>query len=141
MPAHQDLWRDNRCDFREQFSPRQPGFDREAAALIVREAKAEATKLNPKDAIFLPQIPRNQSPAALQKKDACRTSNHRHARNAAEMAPKTVQRGPGRPVTQKEIEALVVRMATENRDWGYLRIQGTLSNPAHALARTTIANI
>jgi hypothetical protein len=56
MPAHQSLWRDNRCHFREQFSPRQPGFDREAAALIVREAKAPATKLNPNDAIFLPQI-------------------------------------------------------------------------------------
>src|ERR1700719_3377978 len=28
---------------------------------------------------------------------------------------------PGRPATAKEIEALVVRMATENRDWGYLR--------------------
>ena len=34
----------------------------------------------------------------------------------------SVQRRPGHPVTQKEIEALVVRMATENRDWGYLRI-------------------
>lgn len=44
-------------------------------------------------------------------------------------------------MTQKEIEALVVRVATENRDWGYLRIQGALSNPGHKLACTTIANI
>ncbi len=50
-------------------------------------------------------------------------------------------RGPGRPVTVKEIEALVVRMATENRDWGYLRIQGALENLGHKLARSTIANI
>jgi putative transposase len=35
----------------------------------------------------------------------------------------SVQRRPGRPVTHKEIEALVVRLATENRDWGYLRIR------------------
>src|SRR2546421_4263469 len=28
------------------------------------------------------------------------------------------QRGPGRPRTAGEIEALVVRMAEENRDWG-----------------------
>src|SRR4051794_32773131 len=28
------------------------------------------------------------------------------------------QRGPGRPRTRQEIEALVVRLAEENRDWG-----------------------
>jgi hypothetical protein len=32
-------------------------------------------------------------------------------------------------------------MAAENRDWGYLRIQGALSNPGNELARSTIANI
>jgi len=32
-------------------------------------------------------------------------------------------------------------MATENRAWGYLRIQGALSNLGHELARSTIANI
>src|SRR5215831_5361297 len=32
------------------------------------------------------------------------------------------QRQPGRPPTAAEIEALVVRMAKENRDWGYERI-------------------
>jgi len=38
------------------------------------------------------------------------------------------QRGPGRPRTPIEIQQLVVRMATENRDWGYRRIQGALAN-------------
>ena len=37
-------------------------------------------------------------------------------------------RGPGRPRTPGEVEELVVRMAQENRDWGYRRIQGALSN-------------
>ena len=32
-------------------------------------------------------------------------------------------------------------MATENRAWGYLRIQVALSNLGHELARGTIANI
>jgi transposase InsO family protein len=50
------------------------------------------------------------------------------------------RRKPGRPVTAKEMEALVVRMAAENRNWGYLRIQGALSNLGHGLARGTIAN-
>jgi putative transposase len=53
----------------------------------------------------------------------------------------SARRGPGRPATEKDIEALVVRMAKENRDWGYLRIQGALSNLGHQLARGTIANI
>ena len=38
------------------------------------------------------------------------------------------KRAPGRPRTADEIETLVVRMAEENRDWGYRRIQGALSN-------------
>ena len=40
-----------------------------------------------------------------------------------------------------EIEELVVQMAEENRDWGYRRIQGALSNLGHKLARSTIADI
>ena len=38
------------------------------------------------------------------------------------------RRGPGRPPVVAEIRQLVVRMATENRDWGYTRIQGALAN-------------
>ena len=53
----------------------------------------------------------------------------------------TAQRGPGRPRTALDIEKLVVRLAEENRDWGYRRIQGALSNLGHAIARSTIAEI
>ena len=49
--------------------------------------------------------------------------------------------GPGRPRSAGEIEALVVRMAEENRGWGYRRIQGALSNLGHDIARSTIAAI
>jgi putative transposase len=34
-----------------------------------------------------------------------------------------------------------VRMAEENREWGYRRIQSALSNLGHELARSTIAQI
>jgi transposase InsO family protein len=51
------------------------------------------------------------------------------------------KRGPGRPRTAGETENLVVRMAEENRGWGYRRIQGALSNLWHELARSTIAEI
>lgn len=50
-------------------------------------------------------------------------------------------RAPGRPGTPAKIRDLVVRMATENRDWGYQRIQGALANLRHKVARGTIANI
>jgi putative transposase len=53
----------------------------------------------------------------------------------------SAQRGPGRPRTSGEIEALVVRMAQENRAWGYRRILGALSNLGHRIARGTVANI
>jgi len=51
------------------------------------------------------------------------------------------KRSPGRPRTAAEIEQVVVQMAQENRDWGYRRIQGALSNLGHKLARSTIADI
>src|SRR6266850_653741 len=46
----------------------------------------------------------------------------------------------GRARTGTDIEALVVRMAEENRDWGYRRIQGALANLGHMLAHGTIGN-
>ena len=51
------------------------------------------------------------------------------------------QRGPGRPRTREEIQRLVVRRATENRDGGYRRIQGALAHLGHEVARGTIANL
>jgi putative transposase len=50
-------------------------------------------------------------------------------------------RHPGRPPTSTEISDLVLRMAEENRGWGYRRIQGALANLGHIVGRTTIANI
>jgi transposase InsO family protein len=47
----------------------------------------------------------------------------------------------GRPRTVAAIEALVVRMAKENRDWGYSWIEDALSNLRHKLGRSTIAAI
>ena len=53
----------------------------------------------------------------------------------------SMRRGAGRPRTQDDVQQLVVRMATENRDWGYRRIQGALANLGHEVARSTIANL
>jgi len=49
-------------------------------------------------------------------------------------------RTPGRRPTSKEIAVLAVRMAEENRSWGYRRIQGALAHMGYELAHTTIGN-
>ena len=50
-------------------------------------------------------------------------------------------RTSGRRRTRDEVAAIVVRMAEENRGWGYRRMQGALNNLGHFLAHNTIANI
>jgi putative transposase len=51
------------------------------------------------------------------------------------------RRSPGRPRVMQIISDLVVRMARENRRWGYTRIEGALHNLGHRVSRTTISNI
>ena len=51
------------------------------------------------------------------------------------------RRGPGRPSTTSELRELVIRMAKENRGWGYTRIQGALKHLGHEIGRTTIREI
>jgi transposase InsO family protein len=64
-----------------------------------------------------------------------------HRKLIAQKYDGTPNRKPGRPLTAAELEALVVRMAQENRTWGYRRIQGALSNLGHKLAHSTIGEI
>jgi transposase len=47
----------------------------------------------------------------------------------------------GRPHVAKEIENLVVRMARENRSWGYDRIQGALNHLGYTISDQTVGNI
>ena len=64
-----------------------------------------------------------------------------HRKLIAQKYDGTAHRAPGRPRAAGEIEALVVRLAQENREWGYRRIEGALCNLGHELARSTIAQI
>ena len=52
-----------------------------------------------------------------------------------------VRRRVGRPPTAEELRDLVIRMAEENRGWGYTRIRGALANLGHEIGRGTIAEI
>ena len=53
----------------------------------------------------------------------------------------SARRGRGRPKTRRDVAALVVRMAVENPQWGYIRIRGALSHLGHEIARTTVKRI
>ena len=64
-----------------------------------------------------------------------------HQRLIARKYDGSSKRAPGRPRTGRDIRELIVRMATENRSWGYTRIQGALANLGHQVARGTIAQV
>src|SRR3977135_2035580 len=51
------------------------------------------------------------------------------------------RRGPGRPRIKREVEQLIVRMAKENRDWGYDRIAGALANLGYKVCDQTVGNV
>ena len=48
---------------------------------------------------------------------------------------------PGRPPVSDEVKQLVVRLAKENPDWGYDRIQGAVANLGHEISDQTVGNI
>ncbi len=47
----------------------------------------------------------------------------------------------GRPCIDEELEALVVRMAQDNRRWGYDRIAGALAHLGYTISDQTVGNI
>jgi putative transposase len=51
------------------------------------------------------------------------------------------RRTAGRPRIKQEIERLIVRMAKENRDWGYDRIAGALANLGYEISDQTVGNV
>ena len=51
------------------------------------------------------------------------------------------RRGPGRPRIKREVEQLIVRMAEENRDWGYDRIAGAMANLGYKVCDQTVGNV
>jgi len=51
------------------------------------------------------------------------------------------RRGPGRPPTAPAISRLVLRLAQENPEWGYRRIQGELVGLGYRVAPSTVWSI
>ena len=51
------------------------------------------------------------------------------------------RQAPGRPKVDPELEALIVRMAQENRSWGYGRIVGILPNLGYTVSNQAVGKI
>jgi putative transposase len=65
-----------------------------------------------------------------------------HRRLVAQKFDGSQQRkAPGRPPIDPELEALLVRMARENRSWGYDRIVGALANLGYTVSDQTVGTV
>lgn len=64
-----------------------------------------------------------------------------HRKLVAKKFDGSANRKPGRPRVSQEIESLVVRLAQENKAWGYDRIVGALANLGHEVSDQTVGNI
>jgi putative transposase len=53
----------------------------------------------------------------------------------------TQRKAAGRPLLDPEVEALIIRMAQENRSWGYDRIVGALANLGLTVSDQTVGNV
>jgi putative transposase len=51
------------------------------------------------------------------------------------------RRARGRPPIDRDVEELIVRVAEENRSWGYDRIVGALANLGHEVSDQTVGNV
>jgi putative transposase len=51
------------------------------------------------------------------------------------------RQAPGRPTIDQALEALIVRLAQENRSWGYDRIVGALANLGYTVSDQTVGNV
>jgi putative transposase len=49
--------------------------------------------------------------------------------------------GPDRSRIKREVEELIIRMASENRDWGYDRIAGASANLGYEIPDQTVGNV
>src|SRR5215469_5152743 len=120
-----DYLREENRVLREQFGQRRLRFNDDQRRRLAAEGKGIGSKL----------------PRAVATIVTPETLLAWHRRLIAQKYDGSGKRGCSRPRKSAEIEDLVVRLAKENRSWGYRRIQGALSNLGHAVGRGTIAEI
>lgn len=118
-----DYLREENCVLREQLGERRLRFTNDQRRRLAVRGKKLGRKL-------LTEIVTLVTPATLLAW---------HRKLIAHKYDGSENRKPGRPIKHKDLTALVIRMARENRDWGYRRLQGALANLGHECARSTIA--
>ena len=98
---------------------------------VERQTLAEiAKKLGKKALEDVAQIVKPDTILAWQRKLAANTFDG-----------STRRKSPGRPRVEKELEDLVVKMAKENRGWGYDRLAGALAHLGYEISDQTVGNI
>src|SRR5438552_5368310 len=110
---------------KDRLRGRRIRFTDAERALLARKAKAVGRKA-------LLELDSIVSPDTLLRS---------HKRLVAQKWNFAERRGVGRRGIMRHISELIVRMAQENRGWGYTRIQGALANLNHKVGRGTIANV
>jgi putative transposase len=129
MNQHQlqviDYLREENRVLREQLGDRRLGLNDDQRRRLAAKAKTLGRKI-------LAEVATIVTPETLLAW---------HRKLIARKYDGSAKRAPGRPRTDTDLESLVARMAGENKDWGFRRIQGALSNLGHELARSTIADI
>ena len=103
-----DYLREENCVLREQFGKRRLRFTDDQRRRLAVRGKKVGRKL-------LAEVVTLVTPATLLAW---------HRKLIAQKYDGSINRKPGRPMKQNDITALVLRMAQENRDWGYRRLQG-----------------
>src|SRR5947209_2165752 len=116
MNQHQlqiiDYLREENRVLREQLSGRRVRFNDDQRRRLAAKAKGLGRRL-------LAEVATIVTPETLLAW---------HRKLIANKYDGSARRMPGRPPTRAEISSLFIRMAEENRGWGYLRIQGALAN-------------
>jgi hypothetical protein len=120
-----DYLREENRVLREQLGQRRLRFNDDQRRRLAVRAKGLGSK-------FLREVATIVTPETLLAW---------HRRLIAQKYDGSGKRGCGRPRKSVEIGDLVVRMAKENRRWGYRRIQGAQSNLGHEVGRSTIAEM
>ncbi len=112
---------------------------------ILRQQMSGRGQLTDSDRKELAEIGQQLGKKALEESATVATPNtilawHRTFVDQLVDSPEP-HRPVGRPRVDQALEALVVRMARENRAWGYDRIVGALVNLGYAISDQTVGNI